>query len=58
MLPLFLRTVIRAMGNEADPKGRPRRLGMVADAMVAGADEEEAASDDSASDELPLSASV
>ena len=47
------------MGNEADPKGRPRRLGMVADAMVAGADEEEeAASDDSASDELPLSASV
>ena len=52
------------MGNEAEPRGRPRRLEMVAVAMIAllvvvdvGA-EEEAASDDSASDELPLSASV
>ena len=52
------------MGNEAEPKGRPRRLGIVAVAMIAllaviDVDaEEEAASDDSASDELPLSASV
>ena len=52
------------MGNEAEPRGRPRRLGMVADAMAvvlveaaAGA-EEGAASDDSASEVLPLSASV
>lgn len=52
---------MRAMGNEAEPTGRPRRLGMVAVAMVvvlvvAGAnEEEEAASDDSASDVLPHS---
>ena len=58
------------MGNEAEPRGRPRRLGMLvaAVAMVvpvdvlvnvaAGAGEEGAARDDSASDVLPLSASV
>ena len=53
------------MGNEAEPTGRPRRLGMVAVAMVAMlvdaaavAGEEEAAGDDSASEALPRSVSV